>query len=363
MLTGFDSKWVNTLYLDKQMQNEHIIQAFSRTNRLFGSDEKPFGTIRYYRFPHTMERNIEQAVKLYSGDRPAGLFVEKLGHNLKMMNEYYSEIKALFERAGISNFERLPEDNSERGQFAKLFKQLTSHLEAAKVQGFRWEKQEYESNGEKISLLFDENTYVILLHRYKELFQPGPGGDEKVPFPIDPRLIEIDTGVIDANYMNTRFEKYRLILEQKNVDEKEKEQILNDLHKSFATLSPEEQKYANFVLHEFESGRIQMVPGKTFRDHITECQTRAKAEQFHRISSVLGLDEKMLIEIMKGKVTPQNIDEYGRFQKLMGSIDKNKAREYFEHILGKKIRPFEVNLKADELLRSFIFSGGMDIEE
>lgn len=37
MLTGFDSKWVNTLYMDKLMENEHIIQAFSRTNRLFGS--------------------------------------------------------------------------------------------------------------------------------------------------------------------------------------------------------------------------------------------------------------------------------------------------------------------------------------
>ena len=51
------------------MQNEGIIQAFSRTNRLFGP-EKPFGTIRYYRKPHTMARNIESAFKLYSGDKP-----------------------------------------------------------------------------------------------------------------------------------------------------------------------------------------------------------------------------------------------------------------------------------------------------
>ena len=44
MLTGFDSKWVNTLYLDKVIEYEGIIQAFSRTNRLFGND-KPFGVI------------------------------------------------------------------------------------------------------------------------------------------------------------------------------------------------------------------------------------------------------------------------------------------------------------------------------
>ena len=41
MLTGFDSKWVNTLYLDKALEYEHLIQAFSRTNRLYGP-EKPF---------------------------------------------------------------------------------------------------------------------------------------------------------------------------------------------------------------------------------------------------------------------------------------------------------------------------------
>ena len=63
MLTGFDSKWINTLYMDKILRYENIIQAFSRTNRLFGP-EKPFGTIRYYRRPHTMERLVEAAVKL-----------------------------------------------------------------------------------------------------------------------------------------------------------------------------------------------------------------------------------------------------------------------------------------------------------
>ena len=88
MLTGFDSKWINTLYMDKILQYENIIQAFSRTNRLFG-DEKPFGTIRYYRKPHTMERNIEDAVKLYSGDKPLGLFVQHIVKNIENMNRLY----------------------------------------------------------------------------------------------------------------------------------------------------------------------------------------------------------------------------------------------------------------------------------
>lgn len=48
MLTGYDSKWVNTLYVDKLLQYVDVIQAFSRTNRLFGPD-KP---IWYYKIFH-----------------------------------------------------------------------------------------------------------------------------------------------------------------------------------------------------------------------------------------------------------------------------------------------------------------------
>ena len=84
MLTGFDSKWVNTLYFDRVKKNEAIIQSFSRTNRLFGP-QKPFGNIRYYRKCHTMEKNIDNAFRLFSGDRPRGLFVDKLPDNIKAM--------------------------------------------------------------------------------------------------------------------------------------------------------------------------------------------------------------------------------------------------------------------------------------
>ena len=97
MLTGFDSKWINTLYLDKVLRYENIIQAFSRTNRLFGPD-KPFGTIKYYRKPHTMEKNIEAAVKLYSGDKPFGLFAQRLHKNLANMNFLFAQIKDVFEQ-------------------------------------------------------------------------------------------------------------------------------------------------------------------------------------------------------------------------------------------------------------------------
>ncbi|ECA9092165.1 HsdR family type I site-specific deoxyribonuclease, partial [Salmonella enterica subsp. enterica serovar Ibadan] len=190
MLTGFDSKWLNTLYLDKVIKYQNIIQAFSRTNRLFGPD-KPHGIIRYYRYPHTMEQHINAAVKLYSGDKPIGLFVDKLESNLKAINELVADITELFVTAGVENFEKLPDDIETCAQFAKLFNTFSQHLEAAKVQGFHWEQSVYsftENNAEhEVTLAIDEQTYLSLVLRYKELTAKGEhdsagGGD--VPFDI-----------------------------------------------------------------------------------------------------------------------------------------------------------------------------------
>lgn len=360
MLTGFDSRWINTLYMDKVCVYEKLIQAVSRTNRLFGPD-KPFGTIRYYRRPHTMKRNIEEAFRLYSGERPMGLFADKLEHNLNMMNDLFDEIEALFRSEGIENFEKLPDGNAERGRFAKLFKQLNNYLEAAKIQGFTWDKLSYKETGwvERIDLRFDETVYLILALRYKELFSStGGGAVGDVPYEIDTYLTEINTGVIDTNYMNSRFQKYLKALQ----DGEETAAVLDELHKSFATLTQVEQKYANIFLHDVQSGDVVVEEGKTLRDYITEYMTRAKNDQIHRFAVATGVDEAELRAFMQLKVTEANINEFGRFDRLKGTIDRALAKAFIEKLEGCTIKPFQVNMKIDQILRRFILEDGFDVE-
>jgi len=363
MLTGFDSKWLNTLYLDKELKYEKLIQAFSRTNRLFGPD-KPFGTIRYYRRPHTMEQNIEAAFKLYSGEKPLGLFADKLEYNLGKMNEQFEEIDALFRAAEIQNFEKLPADNAERGQFAKLFKRFNSYLEAAKIQGFTWSKLSYKIKNETgtvtVDLILDETTYLILALRYKELFTgngAGTGSDE-VPYEIDSHLTEINTGVIDANYMNSRFKKYLKALQ----DGAETASVLDELHKTFATLSQEEQKFANVFLQDVQNGDAMVDEGKSLRDYITEYMTSAKNDQIHRFSVALGLDESLLREFMQLRVTDATINEFGRLDRLKDSVDREAARLFLEKREGKAIKPFQINMKIEQIIRKFILEGGFSID-
>lgn len=220
MLTGFDSKWVNTLYMDKILQYENLIQAMSRTNRLFKSNEKPYGVIKYYRRPFTMRAYIDEAVKTYSGDKPTVLFVEKLPYNLKKLNVIYMDISEVFKSSGVSDFTKLPNDHAEKAKFAQLFKDFNHHLDAAKLQGFNWEQDIYTFNDEEtglnetIKLDFGSNDFMALVQRYKELSngnddENGNGGSDgdDVPFDLVGYITEIDTGRIDAAYMNSRFEK------------------------------------------------------------------------------------------------------------------------------------------------------------
>ena len=370
MLTGFDSKWVNTLYLDKMLEYENIIQAFSRTNRLFG-EEKKFGIIKYYRRPHTMEKNIEKAVKLYSGDKPFGLFVDKLYKNLENMNSYFQSIKALFESAGIPDFSKLPEDKAERKEFSKLFRAFCNYLDAALIQGFEWKKNEYvctnESTGgkERIAIEIDETTYKILLLRYKELQSSrigGDGGDEEVPYDIDGYITSIDTDDINSDYMNSRFERYVKILfsDEENMEDLKKAE--DELHSTFATLSQEDQKFANIFLHDIQSGDVKPEKGKGLRDYITEYKTKCQNDRIHKFAYTFGLDEDQLRNIM---LLPHstNISEFGRYKDLRATVVKEKAMKYFTKKEGKRLIPPKVNIMMDNLLRKFIEENGFDLDE
>ncbi|MGL4766568.1 MAG: type I restriction endonuclease subunit R [Formosimonas sp.] len=365
MLTGFDSKWVNTLYLDKRMEYANIIQAFSRTNRLFGH-EKPFGTIRYYRYPHTMRRNIEAAVKLYSGDQPAGLFVEHLDANLGKMNQAFDEIKRLFDLAGVEYFEKLPADPAECGQFAKLFKQLNAALEAAKIQGFRWNLLTYEfSNGQGkvktvVDLNFDEHIYIVLVQRYKELFaegSSGAGGNGGVPFEIETYITEIDTGLIDSAYLDSRFKKFVKSVEDDGFDSERSQATLNDLHQAFASLSQEQQKFASIFLHDVQRGEVQWVDGLTFMDYISRYMARAQNDQIHSVATALGLDEQKLRTMIELGVHAQNINDFGRFDALIDTVNRAQAKKFFEQRESRTLKPFEVNQRIDRFLRVLIVSG------
>ncbi|WP_091738722.1 type I restriction endonuclease subunit R [Phenylobacterium immobile] len=67
LLTGFDSKFLNTLYVDKNLKHHGLIQAFSRTNRVLNAT-KPYGNILDFR---QQQASVDAAIALFSGEAAA----------------------------------------------------------------------------------------------------------------------------------------------------------------------------------------------------------------------------------------------------------------------------------------------------
>jgi type I restriction enzyme R subunit len=148
-----------------------------------------------------------------------------------------------------------------------------------------------------------------------------------------------------------------------DVSPEELEATLAELHKSFAFLSQEEQKYANQFLHDVQNGDADLSEGKTFREYIVEYEKNEKRSLIHKLSSYLGVAEEPLEKLMNSHVTEKNLNEYGRFDALKATVVREKAQAYFSKVDGKKLPPFRVNNRVDKLLADFILSGGCEIPD
>jgi type I restriction enzyme R subunit len=151
------------------------------------------------------------------------------------------------------------------------------------------------------------------------------------------------------------------VLEQAGDESGQVQKTLDELHKSFATLTQDEQKVAGIFLHDVQSGNITVDTQKTFRDYITEYQFAAKNTQIQMLAQLLGLDETKLRAMMNKGTTEATINEYGRFDTLKSTVDSNKATAYFEKLEGQPIPAFKVNMKVHHLLQRFILSGGFEL--
>lgn len=357
MLTGYDSKWVNTLYVDKLLQYVDIIQAFSRTNRLFGPD-KPFGIIKFFTRPNRMAKNIDDALELYV-DQPLLVFTDKLEANIEKINQAYKTIEQLFKAEGIEYFTTLPQAEASRKKFAKEFCEMTKRLEAAKMQGFLWEKTEYEflhTNGWiTVKMVFDEQTYKILLARYRELFKKtgGNGGDEDV-YQLEAYITETGAGTIDAEYINSKFIKFVKNLYTSGPGSEHVKVAQAELHNAFASLNQRDQRTAQRILHDIESGDLRLSLGKTIYDYILDYQKRECDQQVYTLSEATGMNIIQLKELISKDINEQNINEQGRFDELIRTLDKDKAVDFLKKVTGQDTPRRFVITNMSNIVRRFI---------
>ena len=323
LLTGFDSQWINVLYLDKVLDTDNIIQAISRTNRVLNPNEKPWGMVKFYRKPYTMERNLKEALKLYCQGDYTGVEVENIEGNITKLNDTYKRICEIFKQDNIENFERLPSSDENRQKFRKEFYILKSTLRAAMLQGLKW-NNEYGAR-----LTFNERTYRILEMRYKDLPSNGGGGGgtARPGYVVVTNLSTMEMDKIDAAYLESRF-RIVTMSDIINVERNAaKMTAIREIEANLGMLSEIQQKYARMILEDIKKGVLEVIEGKTFLQYIQEYQEKTIRSNIHDFAAKIGIDETMLFELY---ITTGNreVDQL-KLDKLEKTTTSERLKAYY----------------------------------
>lgn len=178
-LTGFDSKPLNTLYVDKNLRYHGLIQAFSRTNRILNS-QKSHGNIVSFR---NLKRATDEAIALYSNkEAKEEILMQPYEEYVAMFNEAVTELKAISPTIqGVDNLS----SEIEQAEFVKAFRDILRIKNILQVfADFSFEdvtlsEQEFEDykskyldiampkfeEKEKVSILDDVDFELELIHR------------------------------------------------------------------------------------------------------------------------------------------------------------------------------------------------------
>ena len=117
-LTGFDSKKLNTFYVDKNMEYHGLLQAFSRTNRVL-NEKKRFGKVVCFR---DLKSKVDEAIKLFSNGTPLEDIVRKPFDEVK--RDYQELTKDFLEHYPEPHFVDYLQSENDKKQFILAFRDI-----------------------------------------------------------------------------------------------------------------------------------------------------------------------------------------------------------------------------------------------
>lgn len=154
-LTGFDSKPLSVLYVDKDMMYHDLLQAYSRTNRV-EKETKPWGIIVCYR---NLKQKTDDALALFSKGQTEGVLTKDFEFYVQKFNELVTKIKEIAPTPASIDMLYSEDDQKE---FVLLFRELTRYLLSLQTfVEFRFDRsnldltdQEYQDYKSKYLLLY-----------------------------------------------------------------------------------------------------------------------------------------------------------------------------------------------------------------
>jgi type I restriction enzyme, R subunit len=213
LLTGFDSKFLNTLYVDKNLKYHGLIQAFSRTNRVL-NDTKPYGSILDFRH---QQQAVDEAITLFSGDYkekakeiwlvdPAPAVIEQLEAAVTKLDTFMQSQGLTYAPEEVPNLK----GDAARGQFVNLFKE---------VQRFKTQLDQYTDLTPKHAAAIEQVIPPEQLQGFRGMYletaqrlkaQQDKGADATSPEvqQLDFEFVLFASAVIDYDYIMGLLARY-----------------------------------------------------------------------------------------------------------------------------------------------------------
>ena len=322
-LTGFDSKFLNTLYVDKNLQYHGLLQAFSRTNRIFNR-RKSQGNIVCFR---NLKNNVDDAIALFSDANaledvilpPYETFVEWFNEDLKRL---YALVKSAADALNLKS-------EKDKESFVLIFRDLIRNKNKLDIfTEFTWDDVEIA-----------EQEFNDFKSAYLDIHE------------------EIKTGTVEGESIlsDIDFELELLRTDQINVD-----YILNllaDLDKNSASYEHDKNRIISIMKeHENLRSKIDLIE-KFINEQLGNIDSKVTTvseqfEDFMRDERKKAMCEIVDEEELKEAVARRVFEKY----EFSGKIDENLIKESFIHKLKFKERKNKVNtikFKIQELFDKF----------
>jgi type I restriction enzyme R subunit len=320
-LTGFDSVHLNTLYVDKNLQYHGLVQAFSRTNRVY-NEKKKHGNIVCFR---NLKDHTDIAIRLFSDENALDVVL------VKPYEEYLRQFKGLIE-ALVSRYPDMPSIDALQGEEAhKSFIELFRNILRLKTRLTTFYQFGFDDTP------IDEKTFEDYTSKYKDLYERHKdGGIDKVSILED---IDFEIELLKRDDINVDY----ILALLKNLEphtpgfDKEKQSLLDILDHSIELKSKKEliERFMNEVLVDSQDiiGDFEVFISKE------------KAKELKHFSEVENLDYEKILTF---------ISEY----EFTGRLDETILEESFKEKMGllkrrAKKKDLLVNIK--EFIDRFSF--------
>ena len=235
LLTGFDSKYLNTLYVDKNLKYHSLIQAFSRTNRIL-NDTKPYGTILDFRGQKDV---VDKAITLFSGEEgKVSSEIWLVAPASEVIEQYQQAVQNLEDFMQEEGLECQPDEvHNLKGDKARIaFVQNFKKIQRLKIQLDQYTDLNKEQNQIIDDLINEDNllsfrgSYLGIVNRLKDKrdrsssdgSSNGENNDNQAAN-IDFELILFNSTIIDYDYIMTLIANWT----QSSKQEMTKAQLIN----------------------------------------------------------------------------------------------------------------------------------------